>query len=193
MKKTTAAVFGLAMLLVALNVQVSGGKPASFSPYVDAKGAITLPADFRGSWAHLGTWALTSAVSAGPELAALSHGTGLHGVYTQPGSLKAYKQTGRWPDGAVLVLEAHSIRWDDLPTGHVMLAGEAAGWWVMVRDGKGRFKDNPTWGDGWGWAFFKGANPGQNASKDCRNDCLGCHAAAPDSAGVFVQGYPALR
>ncbi len=31
-------------------------------------------------------------------------------------------------------------------------------WFVMVKDVKGRFSDNPLWGVGWGWALYKPDN-----------------------------------
>jgi hypothetical protein len=49
---------------------------------------------------------------------------------------KAIKEYGANKIG--VIKEIRAIKWDDLPTGHVIYAGEAAEWFVMVRDGKGQ-------------------------------------------------------
>src|SRR3546814_19256354 len=76
-------------------------------------------------------------------------------VYTQPKSVEAYRSTGHFPDGTVLVKELYEGASDDLTTGRVSWSGKAAGWFVMVKDDTNRFSGNPRWGDGWGWSFFE--------------------------------------
>ncbi len=183
------AIFFLIPLISLAVVERQG----SFSPYVDDQGTISLPSDFRSSWLHLGTWAVTSQAATGPDKGRASHANGLHEVYTQPDSLKAFKATGKWPDGAMLVLEVRPVQWDDLPTGHVMYAGDETEVSVMIKDGTNRFKGRPNWGDGWGWALFKAGTLQKNISIDYKNSCLGCHEVAKESDFVFVQGYPTLR
>ena len=90
-------------------------------------------------------------------------------------------------------MEVRAIKWDDVPTGHVMYAGENSASFVMVKDSKGRFKNNSNWGDGWGWALFKADAPKKNISTNYKNDCLGCHEVAKDTDRVFVHGYPTLK
>jgi len=90
-------------------------------------------------------------------------------------------------------MEIRTMKWDDLPTGHVIYADEPVDWFVMVKDGKGRFKNNPNWGDGWGWALFKAADPKKNVSASYKADCMSCHEVAKDTDRVFVHGYPTLR
>jgi len=183
----------IALFLLPVITLGAGGKEASFSPYVDDRGNISLPRDFRTTWSHLGTWALTSKAAAGPHVMKASPGTGLHEVYTQPESAKAYKKTGKWPDGAVLIMEVRTIEWDDMATGHVMYAGETTESLMMVKDGKVRFKDNPNWGAGWGWAVFKTADPKKNLSKSYKSDCMGCHEPKKSTDWVHINGYPTLR
>jgi cytochrome c len=136
---------------------------------------------------------VTSQTALGPGLGKTAPGSGFNEVYTQPESFRAYKKTGKWPDGTVLVMEIRTMKWDDLPTGHVIYADDPADWFVMVKDGKGRFKNNPNWGDGWGWALFKAADPKKNISTNYKNDCLHCHEVAKDTDWVFIHGYPTLR
>ncbi len=182
----------VSFLIAVLSLAVTE-RQDSFSPYVDEKGNITLPSDFRSNWVHLGTWVVTSQAATGPDKGRASHANGIHEVYTQPDSLKAFKSTGRWPDGAVLVLEARPVLWDDLPTGHVMYPGDETEISIKVKDRTSRFKGRPNWGHGWGWARIKPGDSKADASTDYKNDCLGCHEVAKDSDFVFVQGYPVLR
>jgi len=193
MTKKIKISLSVALFLIPVISLGAGGKEASFSPHVGSKGEISLPADFAAKWTHLGTWVVTSTAAAGPETSKMSPGTGLHQAYTQPESLRAYEKTGKWPDGTVIVQEVRAMQWDDLPTGHVIYAGDASEWFVMVRDGQGRFKENPNWGDGWGWALFRAADPGKNVSTNYVQDCRGCHEVARETDWVFSQGYPALR
>jgi Cytochrome P460 len=74
-----------------------------------------------------------------------------------------------------------------------MYAGVATHWFVMVKDAKGRFKNNPSWEGGWGWALFKAADPKKNISTSAKNDCLSCHELAKDTDWIFKQGYPTLK
>ncbi len=168
-------------------------KQESFIPIVDGKGTITLPHDFRATWAHLGTWIVTSQVATGPGQNRISHANGIHEVFTQPESLKAYQKTGSWPDSAVLILEVRPVQWDDLPTSHVMYAGDTIEISVMVKDSTNPFDGHANWGEGWGWGLFKAADLQTNASQNHRIDCLCCHGVAKDADLVFIQGYPALR
>jgi hypothetical protein len=191
-KMIKAALLIASLSAVAFNL-FAGETAGSFSQYVDSKGNMSLPADFRATWIHLGTWLVTSRMPAGSGLDETAPGSGFHGAYTQPESLRAYMKDGRWPDGAMLVMEIRAINWDDLPTGHVMVEGEPVKRLVMVKDSKGRFPKNPNWGDGWGWAVFTPGNPRINSSTDYKNDCLGCHESAKATDLVFIQGYPLLR
>ena len=174
----------IAFFFIPVIAIAEGEKTGSFSPYVDSRGNIILPTDFRSTWVHLGSWAVP---------AQRVPYSGFHDVYSQPGSYKAYKETGKWPDGALIVKEIRQVVWDEMATGHVVYAGEPSTWFVMVKDTRGRFKGNPNWGDGWGWALFKAAYPAKNMSTDYKNDCLDCHEPARTTDWVYIKGYPALR
>lgn len=158
---------------------------AKFSDYVDGKGAITLPTSYREEWSHIGSWVV-------PDERA--PGYGFHDVYTQQNTVDAYKKTGKFPDGAVLVKEIRTIKSGPLTTGpKVEWAGDNAVWFVMVKDEKGRFAGNLNWGDGWGWALYKADDPSKNVSTDYKKDCIGCHVPAKQTDWVYIQGYPNLR
>lgn len=189
-RKILAIVGTLSLLVLIIS---AAQERFSFSAFVDRDGKIALPSAYRASWVHLGTWVVTSQAATGPDQSRTTHANGFHEVYTQPDSLKAYQKTGRWPDGAVLILEANPVQWDDLPTGHVMYAGEAAEVSMMIKDNTNRFKGRANWGDGWGWALFKPKASPATINTDYKNACLSCHEVAKDTDFVFVQGYPILK
>lgn len=161
----------------------AGPERAPFSPYVDARGTITLPKDFRTRWTHLGSWVVQQ--DGAP-------GQGFHDVYTEPASAASFRKTGQWPDGATLVKEIRGITSGPLTTGPALWAGDNKVWFVMVKDSKGRHAGNGNWGDGWGWALFDAKQPSTNASVSYQKDCLGCHTPAKATDWVFLQGYPTL-
>ena len=159
-------------------------KSETFSPYVDDQGKISLPQDYRAKWTYLGAWAVPGEKAPG---------RGFHDVFTQPESVEAYKKTGKFPDGAVLVKEIRQIDAGKMTTGQAYWAGDIASWFVMIKDQKGRFKDNPNWGEGWGWALYEAKDPQKNISTDFQKDCIGCHIPAKKTDWVYMQGYPTLK
>ncbi len=183
MTRLFAAAVTLSFLLLSTPAPAAGGS-AGFSPYVDDKGEISLPKAFRTKWVHLGSWAVP---------AQTDPGSGFHDVYTQPESVEYYMKNGGFPDGAVIVKEIRKAEWREMTTGHVVSEGDVDTTFVMVRDEKGRFKDSPNWGDGWGWGLFKASDPSKNASANYREDCIPCHLDAKDTGWVYVEGYPTLR
>lgn len=175
-------------LLVAVAVALTGvawltQATGDLSPWVDAKGTIQLPEDFRTRMVHLGSWFV-------PEGAA----GGFHDVYTEPESVAAFRRTGEFPDGATLVKELRGSVAKDYSTGQGVHRAndELKQWFVMIKDSAGRFPDNPLWGNGWGWALFKGDDPSTNVATDFRPDCMGCHIPARETDWVFIEGYPTL-
>jgi cytochrome c len=157
----------------------------SFSPYVSEDGTISVPDDFR-DWAFLGTWV----VAGGDEEGGAA---GLHNVYTQPETVSHFRATGDFPDGAVLVKELLSAKTGDMTTGHISWAGATDGWFIMVKDGKGRFANNSLWGSGWGWALFEATDPTTTVTENHEEECIPCHVPAKDNDWIYVGGYPALK
>ncbi|MEM7426985.1 MAG: cytochrome P460 family protein [Pseudomonadota bacterium] len=153
---------------------------------VDDTGGIRVPdADYRKDWTMLGTYAVA-------EEEGKQGSQGLHMVYAQPEAVAAYREHGKFPDGTVLVKELFSTKTEDMTTGTVSRAAKTTGWFVMVKDAKGRFADHKLWGDGWGWAYFDAEDPNKTTSTDYEADCKGCHVPAQATDWVFVQGYPVL-
>lgn len=157
----------------------------TFATIVDSAGAIARPTDFATGpgWTHIGSWAVVNENG---------EGNGLHDVYTTRDVVAAYRDTGEFPDGAVLVKEVRGLNSAALTTGKAHWAADEAVWFVSVKDRKGRFPGNPLWGDGWGWALFKADEPAKQAATDYKKDCLGCHTPAAASDLMYVYGYPSL-
>jgi Cytochrome P460 len=154
---------------------------------VGKDGTIRLPdVDYRKEWVALGTWAVDADEGkAGSK--------GLHVVYTQPETVAAYRKTGKFPNGAILIKELFSTTTDDMTTGTVSRANKTDGWFVMVKELANRFPKNDLWGDGWGWAYFDAKDPSKTTTKDYRVDCRGCHVPVKNSDWIYVQGYPVLK
>ena len=155
----------------------------TFSTHVDEQGNISFPDGFRTSMVHLGSW-----------FAPDGGASGFHDVYTERTTVEAFRKTGQFPDGATLVKELRASESGDYSTGAgVSHATDGLKqWFVMVKDVKGRFKGNPLWGDGWGWALFKPNDLSTNVAANYQTDCLGCHVPAKEKDWIYTEGYPIL-
>jgi hypothetical protein len=154
-------------------------------PIADAKGNLHIPADYRTTYQLLGSWAIAADEGQGSKE--------LHVVYASPGTIDAYRKDGQFPDDAVLIKEVFQTATAQMTTGLVSRADTLKGWFIMVKDSKGRYPDNKLWGDGWGWAWFDAANPRQTTSVDYRTDCQACHIPARNSDWIYINGYPPLK
>jgi len=143
--------------------------------------------DYRREWVALGSWAVAS------DEEDIAGSKEFHVVYTQPETVDAYRKTGTFPDGAVILKELFAADTEEMTTGTVSRAGKPTGWFVMVKDTKGRHPESKLWGDGWGWAFFNADDPKQTVSTDYEADCVGCHTPAKDRDWIFTEGYPILK
>jgi hypothetical protein len=140
---------------VAALAQISGAAPADpTANVVDAAGHLRVPADYRTLYQALGSWAIAAdSGQASKEI---------HAVYASPGAIDAYRKTGHFPDGSVLVKEVFATSTNEMTTGTVSHADKLKGWFVMVRDSKGTHPGNPLWGDGWGWSWFNADKAAQD-------------------------------
>ena len=181
-KRLTIGLF-CAMALAGSGLLHSQSMSAKFSPNVDDEGNISLPEDFRLTMVHLGSWFVADGGA-----------SGFHDVYTEAATAEAYRDTGKFPDGATLVKELRVHESGAFTTGEDVsfATGDLKQWFVMVKDTEGRFPDNPLWGDGWGWGLYKPGETSVNAASDYKADCLGCHVPAKDTDWVYVQAYPTL-
>ena len=148
---------------------------------VDKSGNIRKPANVRDSYQSLGAYVVLD-----------PRGNQMHMTYASPGSAEAYRKTGKFPDGTVLVKEVFGTDHAQMTTGDAHWASGTKVWFVLIKDEKGRFTDNPLWGDGWGWALFKSDAPDTQVATDYKKDCLGCHIPARSTDWIYVKGYPVL-
>ncbi len=184
---------GVALVGLSMMVDVTAyGKTDTPSPYagataavVDDKGNMHVPADYQTVYQMLGSWAVAADNGPGSK--------GMHVVYASPGTIAAYRKTGHFPDGTVLVKEVFEATTKPMTTGTVSSAGTLSGWFVMVKDDVGRFPKNKLWGDGWGWAWFDAGNPKKTTSTDYKKDCQSCHVPAQASDWIYTHGYPPLN
>jgi hypothetical protein len=168
---------------VAVNEEKKSGD--GFSPFVDKDGNISRPTDYKQKWAHLGSWAVAKKKD--------SSVIEMHDVYTPHETIVAFNKTGEFPDGTVLVKEVHKSKNARLTTGHAAWSSDMKVWFVMIKDKKGRFKDNDHWGEGWGWALFEAKDPTKNVSVDYESSCISCHTPVEESDWVYRYGYPDLK
>ena len=150
---------------------------------VDSSGNIRKPADFRDLYQLLGTYAPTD----------FNGNTEWHVTYASPGAAQYYRKNGKFADGTVLVKEVFATDHGQMTTGDVRWATKTKIWFVMIKDDKHRYPNNPLWGDGWGWALFKADEPDKQVATNYKKDCLGCHVPAQSTDWVYVQGYPVLK
>ena len=150
---------------------------------VDKMGNIRKPADVRDLYQLLGTYT----VELNPK------GEEMHVTYASPGAAQYQREHGKFADGTVLVKEVFGTEHGPMTTGDAHWASETKVWFVMIKDEKNRYPNNPLWGDGWGWALFKSDAPDKQVATDYKKDCLGCHIPAQSTDWVYVQGYPVLK
>ena len=181
--------FLVSLAAVAQTARSGSSSPATSvsenSQAVDASGNLRVPANYRATYQFLGSWAIAAGQSQGSKE--------IHTVYASPGTITAYHENGRFPDGSVLVKEVFQTATGPMTTGIVSHAQELKGWFVMIKDSKDSHPGNKLWGNGWGWSWFEAANPSKTTSMDYKVDCLGCHIPARNSDWVYVGGYPALE
>jgi Cytochrome P460 len=148
---------------------------------VDKAGNIQKPTDYRDHYQALGTYAVLD-----PK------GNQMHFTYASPGAAGYYRKHGQFADGTVLVKEVFGTDHSQMTTGDAHWASGTKVWFILIKDEKNRFPNNPLWGDGWGWALFKADAPDKQVVVDYKKDCFACHLPAKSSDSIYVQGYPVL-
>lgn len=186
--KVSAIVVAVTLLAgsaVAL-AQTDGASPSGeAAAVVDAKGNLRVPENYQTRYQALGAWAIANDEGPGSKE--------IHQVYASPGAIDAYRKTGHFPDGTVLVKEVFATSTNGMTTGTVSHPDQLKGWFVMVRDSENTHPGNPLWGNGWGWSWFDADKPLKTTSTDYKSDCLACHVPAQANDWLYVNGYPVLR
>jgi len=182
---TIALLFVFAPFFVAAITQTGAEKAAGRT---ELKSLLHVPAaNYRQEWVLLGSF---SVLADDPEKGAKE----LHVVYARPQTVEVYRETGEFPDGAVLVKDVFATKTEALTTGIASYADTLKGRFVLVKDKTDRYAGkSPLWGDGWGWAFYGGTETQKTVTTDYQKDCLGCHEPARSQDLIYVQGYPVLN
>ncbi|MGI9233007.1 MAG: cytochrome P460 family protein [Woeseiaceae bacterium] len=189
---TTKTTIAIVALLVGAIAIADDTLQSTYETIVDESGNISLPDDFRRDWAFLGTWSIAKE-DVETSSAASGHGAaGLHNVYTQRATIEHFRETGEFPDGAVIIKELLKAETASMTTGTVSRGTEVEGWFVMVKDAQGRFPSNPLWGDGWGWSLFGADQPDSTVTTNYKTECIGCHIPARSDDWIYLDGYPVL-
>lgn len=179
-----ATTLTVVVALVLVN-RASSGRGQAATSVVDAKGNLRVPENYRAQYQALGTWAIAADTGRGSKE--------MHVVYASPGTIEAFRKSGRFPDGAVLIKEVLGTSTMGMTTGTVSHAVALKGWFVMVRDSRNTHPGNPLWGDGWGWSWFDANQPLKTTSTNYKTDCRGCHVPAQSTDWIYVIGYPPLH
>src|SRR5262245_40142705 len=117
-RQTISGLAGAALVAGMIAVGLSNPLPAdqpparkagAFSQYVTKDGGISLPADFREKFLHLGTWAV--ATKPGKPV------DEMHNVYARPEDIQAYRRDGKFPDGAIVMKDVTTVGSEQLNTG----------------------------------------------------------------------------
>lgn len=114
-------------------------------------------------------------------------------MYTQRATIEHFRETGTFPDGAVIVKELLTAVTGAMTTGTASRGTEVEGWFVMVKDTQGRFQSNQLWGDGWGWSLFIADQPDSSVTTNYKTECIGCHIPARKDDWIYLNGYRVLE
>lgn len=181
-----AAFAALVLGLFVFGALARGGSyDEAYDKYVGPDGGISLPSDYRTSLVFVGTFGIAGGDQEGGQAE-------FHHVYMDRDSIAHYRRTGTFPDGAIIVKELQKTRALDMTTGRASSRKEDAGWFVMIKDTKGRFPEHGAWGDGWGWALFDPSDRTRSTTRDFKAECTGCHLPAQSTDWVHVWAYPLL-
>lgn len=110
-------------------------QPRILSPTEDAQGRLHLPPDYREHYEYLGTWSVAADKTPGAQQ--------LHVVYASSGTRTAYKRTGKFPDGTVLVKEQLEAATAQMTSGTISHELKLVRWFVMVKGDTNRHTGNP--------------------------------------------------
>ena len=170
----------LAVVWVVAGATLSRATPTGYgAARFDVKGNFVFPAEYR-HWTYLSSGFGMNYNAAAGDAAEPPFDS----VFVDPASERAFRKTGHWPEGTVMVLEVRgssgrgSINLHGSYQSGVPLALE-----VHVRDSK-RFRG--------GWGFFSVDAKQATALIPYSANCYSCHQQHAAVDTTFVQFYPTL-
>lgn len=176
----------VAAFALGVTAWAADGIAPQYLPKWNSKGELLLPSGFH-EWVFIGAPLTPNGLNGGkagfPEY---------HNVYVQPDALRAYRKTGEWPEGTILLKELQLTRAGTHPdgsgneaSGRGYFPGALNGIDISVKDSK-RFADTRGWGF---FNFGHHAPPyAASAAAQSANACAGCHMANATNM-VFSKFY----
>lgn len=154
------------------------------------KDELIRPKNFRATWVFLGSPLTPNSLNDGkanfPEY---------HNVYVQPSAFQAYRETGKWPEGTMMLKELQLV--DDQkgdeddgsryePSGRGFFPGPVNGIDIAVKDSS-KFKDSKNWGY---FNFGHHAPPYKKvATVQPVAACAQCHIDNASEDMVYIKMY----
>lgn len=185
MKKTILSLVTVATLFTTANAEDM--KVHTNKAYMmNDKHEMLRPINYR-TWVYIGTPVTPNELNNGhaafPEM---------HNVYIDPASYKAYKETGKFKEGTVIVKELVTVGATSAVSGKGYFEGEFIGLEASVKSKKD-FPNEPG-----NWAIFSFSNMKTGILKKSAtampvDKCVACHQASAADDFVFTQYYPVLR
>jgi hypothetical protein len=178
MKRMLILVLAIGLAGIAAAASKEAPAPQTTAPSYTAEGKLRRPENYR-EWIYLST---------GLDMNYRERPTGMNhsmfdNVFAEPSAYRAFRETGTWPDGTVLVMEVRgaSDKGSINKSGHFQTA-DLMGMEVHVRDAK--FPG--------GWAFFAFDNDDAASPLPQAASCYSCHREHAAVDTTFVQFYPTL-
>lgn len=186
LRRFTGAVLTVMLLGGTVVTDALAGSTSSWGPKWTKSGELQLPSDYH-TWVFLGSpltpHALNNGKAGFPEY---------HNVYVHPEAYKAYRKTGQFPEGTILLKELQLT----IPgtnedgsrmevSGRGYFPGARNGVDISVKDSK-RFKDT----NGWGFFNYGHHAPpyAKTAAAAPKDACAACHIANANNM-VFIKFY----
>lgn len=169
---------------VAATVEASVADEGAAAAMVDPDGTIVMTTqNYQRDWTMLGTFIHLDDNGAKQ----------INVVYTQPETVTAYRETGKFPEGAVIIKELRQGITTAEGDTKVSSLGALNGWFTLIKPPTANAPQGPLWGDGWGWAKFDANAPDATTTTNYRTECIGCHTPVKNTDFLHVEGYPLLR
>lgn len=132
---------------------------------------VPFPSEYR-------TWASVKSVLIGPKSPAFATEAGIHHIYANHQAQQGY-ETGKFPDGSILVYELLDITEAD----GITTEGSLKRVDVMLKDSQ-QYKENGSWRFA---RFRSGSRADGSISEDQQTACFNCHTQRKDHDFVFSE------
>ncbi len=187
-KSSTTWVLALVAGMAAVSILQSETPPAA---RFEGKDTLLQPQGYR-EWVFVGS-SLGLRYAQNPEEQRSDPQRGpaaelYHNVYINPASYRTFSQTGKFPEGTVMVLELASSEVKREPG----LQGSYQNQFVAL---EAAVKDSQRFPEGWAYFSFDGPDgkPSATAKPFPKERCWSCHHNKAATDHVFTQFYPVLR